>query len=66
MNMATFMLKILGKLKRRKMISGLFFIVAKRKCDTEPSDFLIVLNVLFNPITYGGGGGAFWPRPSDY
>ena len=21
----------------------------------------------FNPITYGaGGGGAFWPRPSDY
>ena len=19
----------------------------------------------FNPIAYGGGGGAFWPAPSD-
>ena len=40
MNLATFMLKILGKLKRKEYFK-IVAIVAKHKFDTEPYDYFV-------------------------
>ena len=40
----------------------MFYLPTSEELEVLESEYVIVA---INPIDYGGGGGAFWPVPSD-